>query len=597
MTQHSMFRSVLIANRGEIAVRIVRAARDAGIGTVAVYAEADAGSPHVQLADDSYALRGESPAETYLDAEQLISVALRSGAEAVHPGYGFLSENAAFARAVQAAGLIWIGPDPDTIELLGDKDRARALAAEVGAPLAEGGRASHADDVHAFAQAHGFPLIIKAVHGGGGRGMRVVRSFDEIASAHEAAVREAAAVFGTGDCLVERYLERPRHIEVQVLGDRHGRLVVLGTRDCSLQRRHQKLVEEAPAPFLDESQRDLLHASAERICRAAGYVGAGTVEFLLAADGTLSFLEVNTRLQVEHGVTEEVTGVDLVQEQFRVAAGLALELPDTVAEFGHAVEFRINAEDPALGFLPTPGTIDRFEVPGGVGVRVDSGVRAGQTVPGTFDSLLAKLIVRGRDRHQALVRARRALAEFEVSGVATVIPFHRAVLDAPDFTAGEQGVEHRFAVHTGWVEEEQLPLDAAPAVPHPDRARMRRFPIEIDGRLVDVGIPPEVLGSLGASVGGNDSAAHAHSETDDADPELLSSDSELRAPFAGVLTTWSIAHGAEVQSGQVVAVLEAMKMEVPLRAGASGTLAHEAELGSTVAVGARIARIETGKGR
>ncbi|SJM61113.1 biotin carboxylase N-terminal domain-containing protein [Gulosibacter sp. 10] len=574
--------TILVANRGEIAVRVIRAAREAGLRSVAVYADPDADAPHVRLADEAYALRGSEPAETYLDAERLIEIARRSGADAVHPGYGFLSEHAGFARAVADAGLVWIGPDAETIELLGDKARARALAAEVGAPLAPGtnGPVRDAEEVLAFADAHGLPLVIKAVHGGGGRGMRVVRERGRIAEAYESAVREATTAFGRGDCLVERFLDRPRHIEAQVLGDRHGRIAVLGTRDCSLQRRNQKLVEEAPAPFLDEGLRERIHEAAAGLCAAAGYVGAGTVEFLLGEDGTLSFLEVNTRLQVEHPVTEAVTGIDLVQEQFRIAAGEPMRVPERIPAFGHAIEFRINAEDPALGFLPAPGTLERFDPPAGQGVRLDSGFAAGQAVPGGFDSLLAKLVVWGRDREEALARSRRALAEFEIEGVATVLPFHRAVTADPAFTAADG-----FAVHTRWIEEEcEAEFAPAEAVPEPTVPRLVRVPIEVDGKRVRLGLPESLLTGLG-------SAAPLEA-AEPAEERAAPPEDAVTAPFSGVLTVWKAADGEAVEQGAAVAVLEAMKTEVLVPAPRSGALRHEVAVGEHVAAGQAVGRVE-----
>ena len=581
---------ILIANRGEIAVRIIRAAREAGITSVAVYSDDDADALHVRLADEAYALGGVTPGESYLNSAALLAVAERAGADAIHPGYGFLSERADFAAAVIAAGLTWIGPDPHTIEALGDKARARALAAEVGAPLVPGtpGAVTDVSEVTAFAAEHGLPIAIKAVFGGGGRGMRVVRELDEIEEAYDSAVREATVAFGQGDCLVERFLDRPRHIEAQVLGDRHGRIAVLGTRDCSLQRRNQKLVEEAPAPFLTDEVRERIHRAAADVCAAAGYVGAGTVEFLLGEDGTLSFLEVNTRLQVEHPVTEMVTGVDLVHEQFRIAAGEPMSVPAEIPAFGHAIEFRINAEDPALGYLPTPGTVERFETPGGPGVRVDAGVYAGYTVPGSFDSMLAKLIVWGADREQALARSRRALAEFTITGVATVIPFDRYVVTDPAFTA-EDG---DFGVHTRWIEEEcTAEFEPATAVATPAAPRLTRLPIEIDGRLVELGLPESLLSRLevgGASPAGAtaDGAASAAGAGEQAPGAVL-------APFAGTLASWQIDDGAAVSAGDTIAVLEAMKMEVPVKATAAGTLRHSAPAGAVVAAGAAIGVVQT----
>ena len=428
-------RKVLIANRGEIAVRVVRACRDAGLGSVAVYADQDLDALHVSMADEAYALGGSSPADSYLSIEKILKVAADAGADAVHPGYGFLAENASFARAVGDAGLIWIGPPPAAIEALGDKVAAREIASRVGAPMAPGtdGPVSGVADVEAFVAEYGLPIAIKAAFGGGGRGLKVVRKADEITEAYESAVREAVAAFGRGECFVERYLDRPRHVETQCLADRQGNVVVVSTRDCSLQRRHQKLVEEAPAPFLSAGQRDQLYASSKAILREAGYVGAGTCEFLVGQDGTVSFLEVNTRLQVEHPVSEEVTGIDLVREMFRIADGQQLDYPDP-APRGHSIEFRVNAEDAGRGFLPAPGTITELNWPSGPGVRVDAGYAVGMTVPQAFDSLLAKIIITGASRAEALQRARRALDECVVGGMPTVLPFHRAVVRDPAFT-------------------------------------------------------------------------------------------------------------------------------------------------------------------
>lgn len=581
-------KKILIANRGEIAVRIIRAAAEAGIASVAVYSDEDIDALHVRLADEAYALNGVTPAESYLDTAKLLAAAAHAGADAIHPGYGFLSERADFAAAVIAAGLKWIGPDPETIEMLGDKAKARALAAEVGAPLVPGtpGAVHSADEAIAFADKHGMPIVIKAIFGGGGRGMRVVRDRAEIAEAYESAVREATAAFGQGDCLVERFLDRPRHIEAQVLGDRHGRIVVLGTRDCSLQRRNQKLVEEAPAPFIDEATRARIEAAAADVCGAAGYVGAGTVEFLLGEDGTLTFLEVNTRLQVEHPVTEMVTGVDLVQEQFRIAAGNPMTVPETVPTFGHAIEFRINAEDPALGYLPTPGTIARFEQPGGAGIRVDSGVYAGYAVPGSFDSMLAKLIVWGKDRDEAIARSRRALQEFAIEGVATVLPFDRHIVTDPAFTAPDG----TFSVHTRWIEEEcTATFTPAPAVAAPQAATLTRLAIEVDGRRVELGLPDALLASVaaGAGAGGGARLDASARDTEHTDGEFT-----LLAPFAGTLTKWQVTDGTTVAAGETVAIIEAMKMEIPVKAQQAGTLRQAAQAGTALAASQTIGTIE-----
>ncbi|WP_432524813.1 acetyl-CoA carboxylase biotin carboxylase subunit, partial [Kineococcus sp. SYSU DK006] len=491
-------RKVLVANRGEIALRVLRAARDAGIAGVAVYADPDADSPHVAAADEAFALGGATAAQTYLDAAKLLEVARRSGADAVHPGYGFLSENADFAQAVLDAGLTWVGPPPEAIRLLGDKVSARRLAREVGAPLVPGTAepVSGVEEVLAFAREHGLPVAVKAAHGGGGRGLKVARTLQEVPEVFASASREAVAAFGRGECFVERWLDRPRHVEAQVLADDRGNVVVVGTRDCSLQRRFQKLVEEAPAPFLGDDQRERITTAAREVCRAAGYRGAGTVEFLVGEDGTTTFLEVNTRLQVEHPVTEEAYGVDLVAEQFRIAQGHPLPFERDPEPRAHAVEFRLNAEDPARDFLPAPGTITRWDAPGGPGVRVDSGVRRGSTVGGGFDSLLAKLVVTGATREQALARARRALAEFAVEGVPTVLPFHRSVVDDPAFTADGGG----FTVHTRWIETAWAGRAALhpqePGTPAPVGER-RTIVLEVDGRRVTVTLPAGGSGGQG----------------------------------------------------------------------------------------------------
>lgn len=574
-------KKVLIANRGEIAVRIARACRDYGVASVAVYANADIDALHVRHADEAYALDGERPADTYLNIDKLLAIAKRAGADAVHPGYGFLSERADFARAVQGAGLIWIGPNPDTIDVLGDKVEARKLAQQVGAPLVAGtpGPVQSAAEVLAFAEQHGLPIAIKAAFGGGGRGMKVAWRMDEVAELYASAVREAEAAFGRGECFVEQFLDRPRHIEAQVIADTHGKVVVVGTRDCSLQRRNQKLVEEAPAPFISDEQRQRIHQSAHAICAKAGYVGAGTVEYLLSADGTLSFLEVNTRLQVEHPVTEETAGVDLVIEQLRVADGLPLSFRETPTPRGHSFEFRINAEDAGKGFLPTPGKISQFRGPSGPGVRLDSGVESGSGVPGTFDSMMAKLIVTGATREQAIARARRALAEFQIEGIASVLPFHRAVMDHDDFTGGH------FAVHTRWIETDfakQITL-APRTLPVAGEAVLRTF-IEIDGKRHELGLPSALLQGL-APLGGNVQAApqaSAHA----AEKGLVS------APISGNLHAWLTEDGAQVKAGDVIAVMEAMKMETQVTAPADGTLRIREQAGAYLDAGAALAKLE-----
>ena len=573
-------KKVLIANRGEIAVRIIRACADYGVKSVAVYANADIDALHARMADEAYGLDGDKPADSYLNIEKLIAIAKKSGADAVHPGYGFLSESEAFARAVQGAGLIWIGPNPDTIAKLGDKVEARKIALKVGAPLVAGtpDPVKSADEVLAFAQQHGLPIIIKAAFGGGGRGMKIAWRMDEVAELYASAVREAVTAFGRGECFVEQFLDKPRHIEAQVLADTHGNVVVMGTRDCSLQRRNQKLVEEAPAPFISEEQRERIHGAAKAICAEAAYVSAGTVEFLLSANGAISFLEVNTRLQVEHTVTEETTGVDLVIEQLRVADGLPLSITETPAPRAHAIEFRINAEDVGRGFLPTPGLISRFAPPSGPGVRLDSGVESGSVIPGTFDSMMAKLIVTGATREQALTRARRALAEFQIEGVASVLPFHRAVIAHPDFV-GEQG----FKVHTRWIESDFAePLAAAVrAQPQVDTSLVRTA-IEIDGRRVQLGLPAMLLQGL-ASGGGQTAAAAPESQAVDA--------SAVQSPIAGNLHAWKVADGDEVKEGDVIAVMEAMKMEMQVSAHRGGRITLAAQAGTAQALGGVLAHI------
>jgi len=576
-------KKVLIANRGEIAVRIIRACRDYGLKSVAVYADPDLDALFVRLADEAYGLGGSRPAETYLDIQKLIEIARRSGADAVHPGYGFLSERAEFARAVQAAGLTWIGPDPHVIEALGDKVEARRIALSVGAPLVAGsdGPVETAEEVIAFAKAHGLPVAIKAAHGGGGRGLKVAWKMEDVAEFYHSAVREAEAAFGRGECFLERFLDRPRHIEAQVLADKHGNVLVLGTRDCSLQRRNQKLVEEAPAPFLSDTERQAIHEAAKKICAAAGYSGAGTVEFLLGIDGTISFLEVNTRLQVEHPVTEETTGIDLVVEQFRIAEGKALEVLETPAPRGHSIEFRINAEDPGRGFLPTPGAITRFDPPSGPGVRLDTGVTTGSTVPGTFDSLMAKLIVTGATREQALARARRALAEFSIEGIATVLPFHRAAMESSDFT-GEEG----FRVHTRWIETDFAEPLAAAARPEPiaDTSLIRTH-VEIDGKRLELAVPALLLSGFGSAAVG---VAGGHGQTAAKSEDAAS----ITAPISGTLQSFKIKDGSEVQAGDLIAVMEAMKMETQVTAARSGRVRVTAEAGGYLQAGTEIARYE-----
>lgn len=574
-------KKVLIANRGEIAVRIARACADEGLQSVAVYSDPDADALHVRLADEAYALGGSTGAETYLDIGKILAAAGRAGADAVHPGYGFLSENAEFAEAVIGAGLTWIGPSPDSIRSLGNKVTARAIAVRAGAPLVPGsdGPVENAEDVLAFARAHGLPVAIKAAFGGGGRGLKVARRMEDVADAFESAVRESTVAFGRGECFVERFLDRPRHVEAQVLADTHGNVVVVGTRDCSLQRRNQKLVEEAPAPFLTAGQRAQIHESAKAICREAEYHGAGTVEYLVGTDGIISFLEVNTRLQVEHPVTEETSGVDLVRQQFRIAAGGALDLAADPEPKGHAIEFRLNAEDPARGFLPGPGTVVAFEPPTGAGIRVDTGVRSGSVVPGEYDSLLAKLIVHGEDRPQALRRAAAALAEMRIEGLPTVLPFHRAVVRHPAFTA-----EEGLGIHTTWIENDFAgELAASPEIARTNPGAARRtLTVEIDGKAVQLGLPEQFYAALLTGGGAGGQAPADAAEQDDAG---------LASPMSGSLVKW-VAEDGQVEAGQAVAVLEAMKMETAVTAHRSGTWTRGAqEPGAAVGRGDLLGRI------
>ncbi|WP_349931272.1 biotin carboxylase N-terminal domain-containing protein [Glutamicibacter mishrai] len=568
-------KKVLIANRGEIAVRIARAATDANIASVAIYSDPDADALHVKRADEAYPLHGSTGADTYLNIEKIIDIAQRSGADAVHPGYGFLSENANFAQAVIDAGMKWIGPSPQAIEDLGNKVTARQIAVRAGAPLAPGtdGPAQNAAEVRAFAEEYGVPVAIKAAFGGGGRGIKIAYSLDEITEAFESATREATVAFGRGECFVERFLAKPRHVEAQVLADTHGNVVVVGTRDCSLQRRHQKLVEEAPAPFLSDEQRTRIHESAKAICKEAGYVGAGTVEYLVAQDGLISFLEVNTRLQVEHPITEETAGVDLVAEQFRIADGLPLSLTEDPTPQGHAFEFRINAEDPARGFLPAPGTVERFEASTGAGVRIDSGVRSGSVIPPFYDSMIAKLIVRGDDRDQALRRARMALEEITVAGVPTVLPFHRAVIEHEDFN-GEQ-----LKVYTTWIEDEFLNEVAASDdvdLGQKDTSR-ETITIELDGKAVQLGLPAALTNALRNPAGAGSGQAMESKESAEQDAAAVLS------PMDGNLVRFAVEDGAAVSKGQTVAVVEAMKMESAVAAHRDGVFtAAGIEVGAAV---------------
>ncbi|MFD7546991.1 acetyl/propionyl/methylcrotonyl-CoA carboxylase subunit alpha [Streptomyces sp. NPDC059578] len=582
-------RKVLIANRGEIAVRVARACRDAGIASVAVYAEPDRDAVHVRVADEAFALGGDTPATSYLDIGKVLKAAADSGADAVHPGYGFLSENAEFAQAVLDAGLTWIGPPPQAIRDLGDKVAARHIAQRAGAPLVAGtpDPVSGADEVVAFAKEHGLPIAIKAAFGGGGRGLKVARNLDEVPELYESAVREAVAAFGRGECFVERYLDQPRHVETQCLADTHGNVVVVSTRDCSLQRRHQKLVEEAPAPFLTDEQNAQLYSASKAILKEAGYVGAGTVEFLVGVDGTVSFLEVNTRLQVEHPVTEEVTGIDLVREMFRIADGEALGYDDPPVR-GHSFEFRINGEDPGRNFLPAPGTVTLFAPPTGPGVRLDAGVESGSVIGPAWDSLLAKLIVTGATREQALQRAARALDEFRVEGMATAIPFHRKVVVDPAFTASP------FTVYTRWIETEfvnDIPaFSAAADTEAEDESGRETVVVEVGGKRLEVSLPV----SLGMSLARTGLAAGAKPKRRAVKKSgPAASGDALASPMQGTIVKVAVEEGQEVKEGDLVVVLEAMKMEQPLNAHRSGTVKGlAAEVGGAVTSGALICEIK-----
>ncbi|WP_404392409.1 acetyl/propionyl/methylcrotonyl-CoA carboxylase subunit alpha [Humibacillus xanthopallidus] len=587
---------VLIANRGEIAVRIARACADSAIASVAVYADPDRDALHVKVADEAYALGGSTPGDSYLDQDKLLDVARRAGADAVHPGYGFLAENASFAQAVTDAGLIWIGPGPQAIDSLGDKVKARHIATKAGAPLVPGTTdpVSGADEVVAFAEEFGLPVAIKAAYGGGGRGLKVARAIDEIPDLYDSAVREAVTAFGRGECFVERFLDHPRHVETQCLADQHGNVVVISTRDCSLQRRNQKLVEEAPAPFLTEEQHTELLRASKAILKEAGYVGAGTCEFLVGPAGDISFLEVNTRLQVEHPVTEEVTGIDLVREQFRIANGESLDYPDPEPH-AHSIEFRINGEDAGRGFLPAPGTVSRMVVPQGPGVRWDSGLVEGDTVAGAFDSMIAKLIITGRTRQQALERARRALAELVIDGMPTVTPFHRAVVSDPAFAP--EG-DAPFTIHTRWIETEFDNTiepyaggsgDAAEAEPR------QTVVVEVGGKRLEVSLPGDLTLGGGGGGGGGGAAGRkkAPKRSGGAKSGAAASGDSLTAPMQGTIVKIAVEEGATVASGDLVIVLEAMKMEQPITAHRDGVVTGlTAKVGETVSSGAVLAEIK-----
>ena len=566
---------VLIANRGEIAVRVIRACKDHGLESVAVYSEEDRTAIHTGMADSAYSLTGTTAAQTYLNIEKLIALALKSGADAVHPGYGFLSENANFAQAVIDAGLIWIGPPPAAIRALGDKVSARKIAAKAGAPLVAGTKdpVEGHEEITAFAKEHGLPVAIKAAHGGGGRGLKVARTMEEIPELFASAVREAISGFGRGECFVERYLDKPRHVETQVLVDMHGHAVVVSTRDCSLQRRHQKLVEEAPAPFLTDAQNKELYRSSKAIMKEAGYIGAGTCEFLVGLDGTISFLEVNTRLQVEHPVSEEVTGIDLVREQFRIAMGEPLGFDDPLIR-GHSIEFRINGEDPGRSFLPAPGRITQWVIPTGPGVRVDAGFKNGDTIGGNFDSLLAKLIITGATRQQAIERARRALAEFSIDGLATALPFHRAIVEDPAFT-------EIFKVYTSYIENEfvnTIPAFTATTEPLQSHMAPEHLVTEINGKRFEIMMhaPKPIVKRHRAKAGMAGG----------------SGGSALSSPMQGTVVKIAVEVGATVHVGDLIIVLEAMKMEQPLMAHKSGVITNlTAVIGATVSSGTILCEI------
>ncbi|WP_326688349.1 MULTISPECIES: biotin carboxylase N-terminal domain-containing protein [unclassified Streptomyces] len=592
-------RKVLIANRGEIAVRVARACQDAGIASVAVYAEPDRDALHVRVADEAYALGGDTPAASYLDVAKVLKAAADSGADAIHPGYGFLSENAEFAQAVLDAGLTWIGPPPQAIRDLGDKVAARHIAQRAGAPLVAGTKdpVSGSDEVVAFAEENGLPIAIKAAFGGGGRGLKVARTLAEVPELYDSAVREAVAAFGRGECFVERYLDRPRHVETQCLADKHGNVVVVSTRDCSLQRRHQKLVEEAPAPFLSEEQNAELYRASKAILREAGYEGAGTCEFLVGQDGTISFLEVNTRLQVEHPVTEEVTGLDLVREMFRIADGEELGYEDPALR-GHSFEFRINGEDPGRNFLPAPGTVTTFAPPAGPGVRLDAGVESGSVIGPAWDSLLAKLIVTGATRKQALERAARALDEFEVSGMATAIPFHRTVVRDAAFAPEVHGHEgDPFDVHTRWIETEfvnEIPAYAAApsdAEADEDESTRETVVVEVGGKRLEVSLPSS-LGMPLARAAVEGGARKPRRKAAKKSGSAVSGDA-LASPMQGTIVKVAVEEGQQVEEGELVVVLEAMKMEQPLNAHRAGTVKDlHAEIGASVSSGAVICEIK-----
>lgn len=583
---------VLVANRGEIAIRVIRAARDAGIASVAVYAEPDADAPFVSMADEAFALGGQNSAESYLVFDKILDAAKKSGADAIHPGYGFLSENGDFAQAVIDAGLIWIGPSPQSIRDLGDKVTARHIAMRANAPMAPGSKepVKDAAEVRAFAEEHGLPIAIKAAFGGGGRGMKVAYEMDEVEDLYESATREAVAAFGRGECFVERYLDKARHVECQVVADMHGNVVVAGTRDCSLQRRFQKLVEEAPAPFLTDEQRTRLHESAKAICKEAGYYGAGTVEYLVGSDGLISFLEVNTRLQVEHPVTEVTTGLDLVREQFRIAEGRELHIKEDPTPRGHAFEFRINGEDAGSNFMPAPGKITKYIEPAGPGVRMDSGIVEGSVIGGQFDSMLAKLIVFGESREEALQRARRALSEYVIEGMPTVLPFHAHIVENPAFV----GDGEKFDVYTKWIEEEwdnSIPayVDPADVEEEEEATPKQKVVVEIDGRRVEIALP----GDLALAGGGASGAKKKAKKRRAGGGKKAVSGDAVAAPMQGTVIKVNVEEGQEVNEGDTVVVLEAMKMENPVKAHKSGVVTGlSAAAGEGVTKGAVLMEIK-----
>jgi acetyl-CoA/propionyl-CoA carboxylase biotin carboxyl carrier protein len=592
MTTAKKITKVLVANRGEIAVRIIRAAKDSGIQSVAVYADQDRDALHVKMADEAYALNGKTSAETYLVIEKILKAAAESGADAIHPGYGFLAENADFARAVIAAGIIWIGPSPTAIEMLGDKVSARHVAERVGAPLAAGtlNPVSGADEVLDFVAQHGVPVAIKAAFGGGGRGIKVAYKKEEVAELFESATREAIAAFGRGECFVEKYLEKPRHVETQCLADAYGNVVVVSTRDCSLQRRHQKLVEEAPAPFLTDDQIKRLYESSKAILKEVGYQGAGTCEFLVAQDGTISFLEVNTRLQVEHPVSEEVTGLDLVREQFRLAEGGKLDYPDPIIK-GHSFEFRINGEDAGRNFMPAPGPVKLFKAPSGPGVRVDAGVETGDEISGSFDSMVAKLIVTGSTREEALARSRRALAEMKVEGLPTVLPFHERIVNEPAFI----GADGKFGIYTRWIETEwnnDIPAYVAEGSEGEEPVARQNVVVEVGGKRVEVSLPATLFAGVAAAPAAGAPAAGKRKKSASA-AGTGGNGNAIKAPMQSTVVKISVEVGQEVSEGDQVVVLEAMKMEQPLNAHKSGKVKSiGATVGETVPAGTVLIEFE-----